>query len=80
LTALTPEADAATAKAARERHRLVVDLLVAAGAPEEAAEADAEAIEHYVSAATLLAFERSCAAGGALASAATYATPDLNRA
>jgi DtxR family manganese transport transcriptional regulator len=51
------EAGAAMAKAARERHRLVVDLLVAVGAPQEAAEADAEGIEHYVSATTLLAFE-----------------------
>jgi DtxR family manganese transport transcriptional regulator len=51
------EAGAAMAKAARERHRLVVDLLIAVGAPQEAAEADAEGIEHYVSAATLLAFE-----------------------
>ena len=45
------------AKRARERHRLVVDLLIAVGAPREAAEADAEGIEHYVSAATLRAFE-----------------------
>ena len=45
------------AKSARERHRLVVDLLIAVGAPREAAEADAEGIEHYVSAATLSAFE-----------------------
>jgi DtxR family transcriptional regulator, manganese transport regulator len=51
------EAGAAMAKSARQRHRLVVDLLVAVGAPREAAEADAEGIEHYVSAATLRAFE-----------------------
>ena len=51
------EAGAAMAKSARQRHRLVVDLLVAVGAPREAAEADAEGIEHYVSAATLHAFE-----------------------
>ena len=51
------EAGAAMAKSARERHRLVVDLLIAIGAPREAAEADAEGIEHYVSAATLSAFE-----------------------
>jgi DtxR family transcriptional regulator, manganese transport regulator len=43
--------EAGAAKAARERHRLVVDLLIAVGAPQEAAEADAEGIEHYVSAA-----------------------------
>jgi DtxR family transcriptional regulator, manganese transport regulator len=51
------EAGAAMAKSARERHRLVVDLLVAVGAPRDAAEADAEGIEHYVSATTLSAFE-----------------------
>jgi DtxR family manganese transport transcriptional regulator len=51
------EAGAAMAKSARERHRLVVDLLIAVGAPREAAEADAEGIEHYVSASTLRAFE-----------------------
>lgn len=51
------EAGAAMAKSAGQRHRLVVELLVAVGAPREAAEADAEGIEHYVSAATLRAFE-----------------------
>ena len=44
------EAGAAMAKRVRQRHRLVVDLLIAVGAPREAAEADAEGIEHYVSA------------------------------
>ena len=42
----------------RERHRLVVDLLVALGVPGEAAEQDAEGIEHHVSDATLVAFAR----------------------
>ena len=42
----------------RSRHRLVVDLLIAVGVPLEAAEADAEGIEHYVSEATLAAFAR----------------------
>lgn len=42
----------------RTRHRLVVDLLLALGVPAEAAEADAEGIEHYVSEATLQAFSR----------------------
>ncbi len=51
------EAGAAMANSVRQRHRLVVDLLVAIGAPREAAEADAEGIEHYVSDATLRAFE-----------------------
>ena len=54
---LTP-AGQAMANRSRERHRLVVDLLIAVGAPPEAAEADAEGIEHYVSDATLKAFER----------------------
>jgi DtxR family transcriptional regulator, manganese transport regulator len=40
----------------RARHRLVVDVLLAIGVPAEAAEADAEGIEHYVSEATLKAF------------------------
>ena len=42
----------------RARHRLVVDVLVALGVPLEAAEADAEGIEHHVSEATLGAFAR----------------------
>jgi DtxR family manganese transport transcriptional regulator len=40
----------------RARHRLVVDVLLAVGVPAEAAEADAEGIEHYVSETTLKAF------------------------
>jgi DtxR family transcriptional regulator, manganese transport regulator len=40
----------------RTRHRLVVDVLLAIGVPAEAAEADAEGIEHYVSDTTLKAF------------------------
>jgi DtxR family manganese transport transcriptional regulator len=40
----------------RTRHRLVVDVLLALGVPAEAAEADAEGIEHYVSETTLKAF------------------------
>jgi DtxR family manganese transport transcriptional regulator len=40
----------------RSRHRLVVDVLVALGVPAEAAEADAEGIEHHVSDVTLKAF------------------------
>jgi DtxR family manganese transport transcriptional regulator len=42
----------------RARHRLVVDVLVALGVPAEAAEADAEGIEHHVSETTLRAFGR----------------------
>ena len=51
------EAGMAMANKVRQRHRLVVDLLLAVGAPREAAEADAEGIEHYVSQATLKDFE-----------------------
>jgi len=40
----------------RARHRLVVDILLALGVPAEAAEADAEGIEHYVSESSLKAF------------------------
>ena len=40
----------------RARHRLVVDLLMAIGVPREAAEADAEGLEHHVSETTLGAF------------------------
>jgi DtxR family manganese transport transcriptional regulator len=42
----------------RARHRLVVEVLLALGVPREAAESDAEGIEHHVSEATLTAFGR----------------------
>ncbi len=48
----------ALAEAVRRRHRIVLDLLVRLGVPSETARADAEGIEHHVSAATLDAFER----------------------
>src|SRR5271165_3770961 len=54
---LTREGEA-LADRVRARHRLVVDLLRAVGVPTEAAEQDAEGIEHHVSAATLKAFAR----------------------
>lgn len=44
------------AERVRVRHRLVVDVLLALGVPAEAAEQDAEGIEHHVSDATLAAF------------------------
>ena len=50
------EAGSALAQRVRARHRLVVDLLRALGVPTEAAEADAEGIEHHVSETTLKAF------------------------
>ena len=49
----------------RSRHRLVVDLLLAVGVPSDAAEADAEGMEHHASEATLRAFGRFLANGGA---------------
>jgi DtxR family transcriptional regulator, manganese transport regulator len=48
----------ALAARVRARHRLVVEVLVALGVPAEAAEADAEGIEHHVSETTLKAFAR----------------------
>ncbi len=48
----------ALADRVRTRHRLVVDLLRAVGVPQEAAEQDAEGIEHHVSDTTLRAFAR----------------------
>jgi DtxR family manganese transport transcriptional regulator len=44
------------AERVRARHRIVVDVLLALGVPTEAAEADAEGIEHHVSESTLQAF------------------------
>ena len=52
------DAGQALARRSHARHRLVVDVLVALGVPQEAAEQDAEGIEHHVSAATLEAFGR----------------------
>jgi DtxR family manganese transport transcriptional regulator len=52
------EAGTALASRVRARHRLVVDVLRAIGVPAEAAEADAEGIEHHVSETTLKAFAR----------------------
>jgi DtxR family manganese transport transcriptional regulator len=52
---LTEEGIALAARV-RGRHRVVVDLLRAVGVPAEAAEQDAEGIEHHVSEATMKAF------------------------
>jgi DtxR family transcriptional regulator, manganese transport regulator len=46
------------AQRVRARHRLVVALLLAVGVPADAAEADAEGMEHHVSDSTLAAFEK----------------------
>jgi DtxR family manganese transport transcriptional regulator len=58
---LTPAGEALAVKV-RARHRLVVDVLLALGVPAEAAEQDAEGIEHHVSETTLQAFSRFLAA------------------
>ncbi len=46
----------ALAQRSRARHRLVVAVLTAIGVPREAAEQDAEGMEHFISPATLRAF------------------------
>lgn len=56
------EAGHALAGRVRTRHRLVVDLLLAVGVPREAAELDAEGLEHHVSDVTLAAFASFLAA------------------
>ena len=48
----------ALADKVRARHRLIVELLQAVGVPPEAAEADAEGMEHHASETTLKAFAR----------------------
>src|ERR1700761_9236070 len=52
------DAGAALADKVRARHRLIVDTLCAIGVPPDAAEADAEGMEHHASEATLAAFAR----------------------
>ena len=52
------------AERVRTRHRVVVDLLLAVGVPAEAAEQDAEGIEHHVSDTTLAAFGQFLRRGG----------------
>ncbi len=52
------EAGLALATRVRARHRLMVELLMAVGVPADVAEADAEGMEHYASAASLEAFAR----------------------
>lgn len=46
------------ARRARERHRLVLDFLIALGVPRNDAEIDAEGIEHHISPRTLDAMKR----------------------
>jgi DtxR family manganese transport transcriptional regulator len=58
------DAGHALAERVRARHRLVVELLLALGVPEDVAEEDAEGMEHHVSEATLAAFGRFLAGRG----------------
>ena len=51
------DAGANLAQQSRERHRIVVGFLTALGIDEATAERDAEGIEHYVSEATIQAFQ-----------------------
>jgi DtxR family manganese transport transcriptional regulator len=46
------------ALASKDRHRIVTAVLIAIGVEADIAEADAEGIEHHVSAATLAAMKR----------------------
>jgi DtxR family manganese transport transcriptional regulator len=50
------ETGRALAERVRARHRLVVNVLLALGVPTEAAETDAEGMEHHVSDSTQKAF------------------------
>jgi len=52
------EAGQELATRVRVRHRLMVELLLAVGVPVDAAEEDAEGMEHHASEATLNAFSR----------------------
>jgi DtxR family manganese transport transcriptional regulator len=52
------EGGRALAERVRHRHEIVLRFLRAIGVDEETARADAEGIEHHVSARTLAAFER----------------------
>jgi DtxR family manganese transport transcriptional regulator len=60
---LTPAGRALAARA-KERHQTVVAFLEAVGVPASAARADAEGIEHHVSAATLAAMNRFLSSEG----------------
>jgi DtxR family manganese transport transcriptional regulator len=59
----------------RHRHTIVVAFLEAAGVPTRSALADAEGIEHHVSAETLAAFERFIAKTAAERDEKKPATP-----
>ncbi len=58
------EAGFKLASQVRARHRLMVELLIAVGVPPDAAEADAEGMEHHASEAALAAFTKFLADRG----------------
>lgn len=58
------DAGEALARKVKARHEVVLAFLVSIGVPQEAAEADAEGIEHYVSDATLEVFARHLRGAG----------------
>lgn len=57
------DAGADMARRSRRRHQIVLDFLKAIGVPREAAEIDAEGIEHHVSEETLAVFEKIASEG-----------------
>ncbi len=54
---LTPAGEE-MARRCKERHKVVLDFLIALGVPEKIAEADAEGVEHHVSEQTLQIFKK----------------------
>lgn len=58
------DSGAVLASRVKQRHEIVLAFLLAVGVPPDAAQADAEGIEHYVSDATLAAFTEHLAARG----------------
>ena len=56
-----PDEGWALARRCKERHQVVLDFLLALGVSPATAEADAEGVEHHVSAETLAAFQSSIA-------------------
>jgi len=64
------------AEESRRRHELVEEFLVALGVPQDAAQKDAEGIEHHCGPETLTAFRRYLKERGRSAQSPTVAAPD----
>lgn len=73
--ALTEEGER-LAREARERHNLVLRFLEHLGVPRQAAEVDAEGIEHHLGVETARAFERFC---GAMEKDGAYRRPQSKK-